>query len=160
MKLVRRLASSLMLLMVMGVLAACGGSAAEAPEVRAENFFKDFVAAFNDPKISDAATQDQWADKLSKYFVPEQQAAQKTDILGSLQQLGALGSELNVKVENLKVEKVSESGDDAEIKIVSGTMSMSVMGEEQTTDMATEGFGSSSSTSKMKKVDSVWYIIP
>ena len=30
MKLVRRLASGLMLLMVMGVLAACGGSAADA----------------------------------------------------------------------------------------------------------------------------------
>lgn len=144
------------LMLMLGALAACGGGTSATPEARAESFFNDFIAAFNDPNLGDAAKQDEWADKLSKYFLPDQQAKQKEDVKQSFSAMPP-GS-MTIKIDNLKLEKVSESGDTAEVKIASGTMTMNIMGTEQTLDLASEGFGVTGTNAKMKKIDGVWYI--
>ncbi|WP_110516602.1 hypothetical protein [Herpetosiphon llansteffanensis] len=162
MKQVRRLASSLMLLLVMGLLVACGGSPAETPEVRSENFLKDFVAGINDPALGEAAKQEEIADKLAGYFAPDQRATQKAALLEQLQQMAPMGGKIEAKLENVKFEKVSESGDTAVVKISGGTMVMAVDGQSQSIDLADGGIapGASGNESTLKKVDNVWYIVP
>ncbi|MBP8251681.1 MAG: hypothetical protein KAX40_04915 [Herpetosiphon sp.] len=141
------------MLLGMMLLVACGGSAAD-PVARVDSFVKDMNSAFSDAKLTETATQEKWADTLSKYYVADEQAAQKTEMLDAL----ALLSSGSVKIEGAKFEKVSESGDAAEVKIVGGKMSMTLLGQTQEQDLATSGISGSSSNIKLKKVDGTWYM--
>jgi len=62
--------------------------------------------------------------------------------------------------QNVKVEKVSESGDMAEVKIVSGKIIMDAAGQKDEQDLATAGITGSSANPKLQKIDGTWYIIP
>ncbi|MBA3468886.1 MAG: hypothetical protein H0T53_04500 [Herpetosiphonaceae bacterium] len=148
-----------LLTLLLAVLAACGGAAAATPQSRVESFMSDVNTAFNDPNIADAAKQEEWADKLSKYFIPAEQAAQKDEIK---QGLAAVGSGLiKMKIENVKVEKVSETGDNAEVKLVSGKMIMEAAGQTEEQDLAQSGLtGSSGENATLQKIDGVWYMVP
>ncbi len=154
--------SGLMMLMtalMLGLLAACGGSSAGAgPEERVQSFFTDVNSAFNDANLKDAAKQEEWADKLSKYFIPEQQAKQKESLKESFSQMGSLIKPGDVKIENVKVEKVSEEGDTAQVKIVSGKMSMTMLGQTQELDLADAGLTGNNQNATLKKIDGTWYI--
>ena len=144
--------------LLLTVLAACGGTSGATPEARVEGFMKDINTAFNDANIKDAAKQEEWADKLSKYFIPTEQAAQKESIKQGL--VGVGSGFLTMTIENVKVEKISESGDMAEVKIVSGKIIMDAAGQKQEQDLATAGITGSSPNPKLQKIDGTWYIIP
>ncbi len=145
--------------LMLAVLAACGGTAGASPESRVEGFMNDTNAAFNDANIKDAAKQEEWADKLSKYFIPAEQAAQKEEIKAGLAAVGT--GLITMKIENVKVEKVSETGDNAEVKLVSGKIIMESGGQTEERDLAEAGLtGGSNENAKLQKVDGVWYMIP
>jgi hypothetical protein len=157
---VRRFGAMFALMTLMlAVLAACGGAAAATPEKRVEAFMTDINSAFTDANLKDAAKQEEWADKLSKYFIPAEQAAQKTEIQTAL---SAMGSGLmSMKIENVKVEKVSETGDNAGVKLVSGKIIMEAAGQTQEQDLAEAGLtGGSGENAKLQKIDGVWYLVP
>jgi hypothetical protein len=145
--------------LMLTILAACGGAAAATPVSRVESFMKDINSAFTDANLKDAAKQEEWADKLSKYFIPTEQAKQKESIK---QGLVAMGSGLmSAKIENVKVEKVSETGDTAEVKLLSGKMIMTAGGETQEQDLAQAGLtGGSGENAKLQKIDGIWYLVP
>ena len=71
--------------LLLTVLAACGGASGSTPEARIEGLMTDMNSAFSDANIKDAAKQEEWADKLSKYFIPSEQAAQTATGPGNLQ---------------------------------------------------------------------------
>ena len=143
--------------LMLAALAACGGSTA-TPESRVEAFMKDSNGAFTDPNIKDAAKQEEWAEKISKYYIPAEQAKQKEEIkLG----LATVGSGLmTARIENVKVEKVSETGDTAEVKLVSGKIIMDMGGQTQEQDLAEAGLTGDAENPKLQKIDGVWYLVP
>ncbi|HYF62541.1 MAG TPA: hypothetical protein VD886_06980 [Herpetosiphonaceae bacterium] len=148
-----------MLTLLLTVLAACGGSAGASPESRVDSFIKDINSAFNDKDIANEAKQEEWADKLSKYFLPAEQATQKAEVKEALAGMGSIPG-MSIKIENAKVEKVSETGDNAEVKLVSGTMVMEAAGQKQEQNLAETGLvGGGSDNVKLQKVDGTWYIL-
>jgi hypothetical protein len=160
---VRRLGlMAALLTLLLGVLAACGGTAGASPESRIQGYINDMNSAFADKDLATEAKQAEWADKLSKYFMPAEQAAQKTEIQGGLAQFSSMPG-MSVKIENVKLEKVSESGDNAEVKFVDGTMIMDIGGQKQEQKLSETGLvsenGAPTDTVKLKKVDGVWYMV-
>ena len=148
-----------LLTLLLTVLAACGGSAGASPEQRVESFINDINSAFNDKDIANEAKQEEWADKLSKYFLPAEQATQKAEVKEALAGMGSIPG-MSIKIENAKVEKVSETGDNAEVKLVSGTMVMEAAGQKQEQNLAETGLvGGGSDNVKLQKVDGTWYIL-
>jgi hypothetical protein len=133
------------------------------PISRILSYINDMNGAFADKDIATEAKQEEWADKLSKYFLPTEQAAQKAAVQEALASMGIL-ADMSVKIENVKLEKVSESGDSAEVKFVDGTMTMEFAGQKQEQKLSEIGLVSGGSTSpetvKLQKVDGVWYIVP
>jgi hypothetical protein len=148
-----------LLALLLTVLAACGGTAGASPESRVEGFINDINSAFNDKDIANEAKQEEWADKLSKYFLPAEQATQKAEVKEALAGMGSIPG-MSIKIENAKVEKVSETGDNAEVKLAGGTMVMEVAGEKQEQNLAETGLvGGGSDSVKLQKVDGTWYIL-
>jgi hypothetical protein len=149
-----------LLTLLLAALAACGGTAAASPDARVQGYINDMNSAFADKDL--ATKQEEWADKLSKYFIPAEQAAQKTQIKEGLTQFSSMPG-MSVKIENVKLEKVSESGDNAEVKFVDGTVVMDIAGQKNEqklseTGLVSEG-GAPTDLVKLKKVDGVWYMV-
>ncbi|HEY1017226.1 MAG TPA: hypothetical protein VGE07_31215 [Herpetosiphonaceae bacterium] len=158
----RRLGSfALMAAMMLMLLAACGGTAASAsPEDRVKSFFTDFNAALNDPKIGEAETQEKYADTLSKYFLPADQAKQKEEMKTSLSQIGPMiGAGGKFSIEGITTEKVSETDTNAEVKITGGKMKMTLGGETNEEDLSKGDFVGGSNP-KLQKEGGVWYFLP
>lgn len=154
---------ALMAAMMLMLLAACGkgdGVVSASPEDRVKNFFGDFNSALTDPKIGEAATQDEWADKLSKYFLPADQAKQKDEMKTSLSQIGPMiagGGQFSI--EGITTEKVSETDTNAEVKITGGTMKMTLAGQTEEQNLADGGFVGGNNP-KLQKEGGVWYFLP
>ena len=200
---------ALMLTLVLVALAACGGSpstggstggAATAaptaaptavpeaadPETRVKGFFDDFSAALNDPKITEAAAQDEWAGKLAKYAVPDEQAKAKETFKKSLgefsqaiAQIGQLAGGQNVDLHlkfafnDIKTKLEEKTADTAKVRLVSGTVKMELTGKDVeklgdaakqvNREMTLEEFMKSSSNkdaglTSLKLVNGTWYI--
>jgi hypothetical protein len=151
-----------LLTLLLTALVACGGTAGASPESRVQGYITDMNSAFADKDLANAAKQEEWADKLSKYFMPAEQAAQKTEIKDGLAQFSSMPG-MSVKIENVKLEKVSESGNNAEVKFVDGTMIMDIAGQKTEQKLAETGLvsegGAPTDLVKLQKVDGVWYMV-
>jgi hypothetical protein len=151
-----------LLTLLLTALAACGGTAGASPDARVQGYINDMNSAFADKDLATEAKQEEWADKLSKYFIPADQAAQKTQIKEGLAQFSSMPG-MSVKIENVKLEKVSESGDNAEVKFVDGTVIMDIAGQKNEqklseTGLVSEG-GAPTDLVKLQKIDGVWYMV-
>lgn len=150
-----------LLVVIMTLLVACGGSstASVAPEERVKGFFTDFSAALNDPKLNEEAAQQQHIDKLTAYFAPSERAKQVESMNEMFK--GMSGTEaVTMKIEGVTTEKVSESGDNAEVRITGGTMTMTLAGQTSTQNLGEAGFGGASGdTIKLKRESGVWYFV-
>ncbi len=153
---------TIMIAMVLSLLGACGGSAgvaAASPEDRVKSFMNDMMTALSDPNLKEPAKQEEWADKISKYALPTEQAKKKDELKQTLAEMGANMAakpdlKLTMKVEGLTTEKVSETGDSAEVKITGGKMITTMGDEKKEIDMTKDP-----RNQKLKKVDGVWYIL-
>ena len=151
--------TTLVLILGLGLLAACGGTAATPPDERIEALFNDMGAAFNDQNITEAATQEEWAEKISMYFVPEQQATQKTELFATFSEMGGQFPVGAISIENVDAEIVSEEGDTAQIRLVDGVMVMDIpeLGRQEL-PLTEGGLGTEGENATMRKIDGVWYL--
>lgn len=197
---------ALMLTLALVALAACGGSpgtgggstggaataaptaAPEAadPETRVKGFFDDFSAALNDPKITEAAAQDEWAGKLAEYAVPDEQTKAKEtfkkslgDFSKAIAQIGQLAGGQNVDLHlkfafnDIKTKLEEKTADTAKVRLVGGTVKMELTGKDVeklgdaakqvNREMTLEEFMKSSSNkdaglTSLKLVNGTWYI--
>ena len=204
---------ALLLTLVLVALAACGGGAptggtgggstggaataaptaaptavpaAEDPETRVKGFFNDFSAALNDPKITEAAAQDEWAGKLANYAVPDEQAKAKETFKKSLgefsQAVGQIGQlaggqamdiHLKFAFNNIQTKLEEKTADTAKVRLVGGTVKMELVGKDIdklgdaakqiNREMSLEEFMKSSNSqnsgvTNLKLVDNTWYI--
>src|SRR5687768_13067852 len=83
-RLTRGMMVGMLLVLVLALLAACGGpggsTTGAGPEQRIKDFTSDFSAALNDPDIGQPAKQEEWANKLAGYFRPADKEKAKADM--------------------------------------------------------------------------------
>lgn len=159
---------------------------AEDPETRVKGFFSDFSSALNDPKITEAATQEEWATKLSNYAEPSTQTKtketfQKTlaDFSKATDQLSQLTGQQNLDIQfkfafnNIETKLDEKTDTSAKVSLTGGTVKMELVGKDVdklgdaakqvSREMPVDEFMKSTNSKNagvinLKLVDGTWYI--
>ena len=129
----------LIILLLLGALAACGfGSATpeqvaqtgggSSPELVAQNFFEDLRQALKDQQLSNETKRDQWVERLANYFAPIERDDQRVALSSALENFVSGRDKLNqnetltLDVRFDKIEKISEDGDRALVRPTNGSI--------------------------------------
>lgn len=159
---------------------------ADDPETRVKGFFSDFSSALNDPKITEAATQEEWATKLSNYAEPSAQAKTKETFqktLGEFSkasgQLSQLSGQQNLDIQfkfafnNIETKLDEKTDTSAKVRLTGGTVKMELVGKDVdklgdaakqvSREMPIDEFMKSTNSKSagvinLKLVDNTWYI--
>jgi hypothetical protein len=98
------------------------------PEAVVESFFEDLRSALSDRQLADDDHRGEWVDRLAGYFAPnerdDQRIALRTALDSFVTGLGELdpSEDLTLEVRFDRVEKVSESGNRATVRLVNGSI--------------------------------------
>jgi hypothetical protein len=99
------------------------------PEAVAQSFFEDLRSALKDPELANDDRRGEWAERLAGYFAPnerdDQRIALRTALdsfVAGLGELDPTSEKLTLEVRFDSVEKVSESGNRATVRLVNGSI--------------------------------------
>ena len=134
----------LLVVLALLALAGCGPGSAEpaaqggsggsdiSPERVAENFFDDLHSALKDQQLADDSKRGQWVERLAGYFAPnerdDQRIALRAALDGFVDGRGKLepNEDMSIELHYDGVEKVSESGSRATVRLVNGSIKIMI----------------------------------
>lgn len=144
-----------------------------SPEVVTESFFEDLQRALQDPNLHQEETRSFWAERLAGYFAPAEREVQRVALqralasfAGGLRQLADDETAIFEFRGFKPVEKVSDDGERALVRLPSASISMTLMRTtergsfvfyEQTIGLS-EVIGRPDGTVPVVKIDGRWYL--